>query len=306
MLKLPQGFLVGQAADPGQNTGCTVVLCPQGARGGVAVVGGAPGTRETDLLRPDCAVDQVHGLFLAGGSAFGLDVGSGVMRYCAEEDIGFPTPFGKVPIVPGAVIYDLSYGDAQVRPDAAMGYAACRQAVDTVPPGGLVGVGVGATVGHALGFDRVSKRGLGSGVLGLGQVEVVALVVVNAFGEIVDSRDNRVLAGIQDGAGGFVRTRDVIRQGQVQAALGQNTTIGVILTNACLSKAEATRVAIMGHDGLARGITPLHTPYDGDTLFCLATGARECDVAVLGMLAAEAVQMAVVHAAMVPEAAAEV
>lgn len=293
---LPRGFKVGHASDAGMNTGCTVVICPQGARGGVSVQGGAPGTRETDLLRPECTVDVVHGLFLSGGSAFGLDVGSGMMRYLSESDIGFPTGFGCVPIVTGAVIFDLSYGDSTVRPDATMGYDACQLAGIDKVEGGLVGVGVGATVGKVLGFDRVSKTGLGIGRIQYGEVVIVALVVVNAFGEIV-SPHGEILAGAKDRDGSFASTRDVILRGDSQAALGQNTTIGVILTNAKLTKAQATKMAMMGHDGLARGITPLHTPYDGDTLFCLASGEVECDFANTAILSAEAVQEAVLDAA---------
>ncbi len=294
---LPTGFRIGHGSDPGQNTGCTVVLCPEGARGGVSVQGGAPGTRETDLMRPECTVDVVHGLFLAGGSAFGLDVGSGMMRYCAQEEIGFPTAFGRVPIVTGAVIFDLSYGGSKAWPDAQMGYDACIKAADDNVSRGLVGVGVGATVGKVLGFDSVSKTGLGIGSITYQGVSVVALVVVNAFGEIISPDSGAILAGARDGEGNFVRTRDVIMQGDAVAALGQNTTIGVILTDAKLTKAEATKMAMMGHDGLARGITPLHTPYDGDTLFCLASGKVECDFANLAILAAEAVQAAVIDAA---------
>jgi len=220
-----------------------------------------------------------------------------MMRYCAEREIGFPTAFGRVPIVTGAVIFDLSYGDSQVRPDAQMGYEACIKATGDNLSRGLVGVGSGATVGKALGFDNVSKTGLGIGSITYQGVKIIALVVVNAFGEIVSPDSGAVLAGARDGQGNFVRTRDVIMQGDAVAALGQNTTIGVILTNAKLDKAEATKMAMMGHDGLARGITPLHTPYDGDALFCLASGEVECDFANTAIMAAEAVHAAVVDAA---------
>ncbi len=295
-MALPAGFLVGHAADPGKNTGCTVVICPDGARGGVSVQGGAPGTRETDLLRPDCTVDVVHGLFLAGGSAFGLDVGSGMMRYLEEQGIGFSTGFGLVPIVTGAVIFDLSYGDSSIRPDAAMGYQACLSASGESILRGQIGVGMGATVGKAMGFGKVSKTGLGMGKISFGEVEITALVAVNAFGEIY-SPQGEILAGIKGDNGSYVSTKEAILTGQSQAALGQNTTIGVILTNADLTKSQATKLAMMGQDGLARSITPLHTPYDGDTLFCLASGKVGCSFADTAILAAEAVQMAVLDAA---------
>ncbi len=281
-------------------TGCTVVLCEGGAVAAVDVRGGAPGTRETDALGPGNLASRVHAVVLTGGSAFGLDAATGVMRFLEERGVGFPTPGGPVPIVVGAVIYDLTIGRADVRPDAEAGYAACRAARPGRFAQGSVGAGTGATVGKALGPGRAVKGGIGSAAEALeGGVIVAALVVVNCFGEVVDPDSGRVLAGPRDEKGGFASTLDVLRTRAPWLPFGAtNSTIGVVATSARLSREQAYRLAVMAHDGLARAVRPAHTLVDGDVLFALATGTTEAavDIIALGALAARAVERAIVRA----------
>ncbi len=298
------GLSVGHFTDSRRPTGCTVVLAEAGAVCGVDVRGGAPGTRETDLLDPVNTVQQVHALVLSGGSAFGLDTATGVMRYLEEKGIGFPVGVGRVPIVPAAILFDLGVGDWKVRPDANAGYAASRAATTAAVAEGCVGAGAGATVGKLRGLGRAMKAGTGSASLRLPNGAVVAaLMAVNALGDIIDPATGQMLAGL--------RTEDgKTLQGTLEALLagersgrplpGENTAIGVVATNVALTKSEATRVAQMAHDGLARAIRPVHTPWDGDTLFALSTGAVRLDDAALlvGCLAAEVVARAVVRAAL--------
>jgi L-aminopeptidase/D-esterase-like protein len=296
-----QGISVGHHTLTERPTGCTVVLTGAGAVAGVDVRGAAPGTRETDLLNPINLVDQVHAIVLAGGSAFGLDAASGVMRYLDERKIGFRTQYGVVPIVPAAILFDLGVGDARVRPTSDCGYAAARAATDGPVPQGNVGAGAGATVGKLLGMDRAMKGGIGSAAITLpGGLTVAALVAVNAFGDIVDPATGRVVAGVRTPDGrGLADARVLIRSGATQKnPIGENSTIGVIATNARLTKAQATKVAQMAHDGLARAIAPVHSMNDGDTLFALATGqlAQTADVNVVGALAADVVAEAVLNA----------
>lgn len=266
----------------------------------VDVRGGAPGTRETDVLRPGNLVDRVHAVLLSGGSAFGLDAAAGVMRFLEERGVGVPTPGGPVPIVVGAVLYDLSIGRANVRPDADAGYAACQAARAGRFAQGSVGAGTGATVGKALGPARAVKGGLGSAAEALpGGTVVGALVAVNCFGEVVDPESGRILAGVCNKEGGFVSTLDVLRQRPSSLPFGAtNSTIGVVATNARLTREQAYRLAVMAHDGLARAVRPAHTPVDGDVLFALATGIQEqtADIIALGALAARAVERAIVRA----------
>lgn len=296
-----QGITVGHHTLTERPTGCTVVLAGTGAVGGVDVRGSAPGTRETDLLNPLNLVDQVHAIVLAGGSAFGLDAASGVMRYLDERKIGFPTPYGVVPIVPAAILFDLGVGDARVRPTADCGYAAAMAATDGPVTQGSVGAGAGATVGKLLGMGRAMKGGIGSAAIRLPDgLIVAALVAVNAFGDIVDPATGRVVAGVRTPDGkGLADARALIRTGAPQKnPIGQNTTIGVIATNARLTKTQATKVAQMAHDGLARAIAPVHSMADGDTLFALATGrwTQPADVNIIGALAADVVAEAVLNA----------
>lgn len=293
------GVRVGHFTDTRRPTGCTVVLVEKGAVGGVDVRGGAPGTRETDLLQPVNTVTQVHAVVLSGGSAFGLDTASGVMRVLEERGVGFAVGAARVPIVAGAILFDLQLGDWKIRPDAAAGQAAARAATAGPVPEGNVGAGAGATVGKLFGADRAMKSGLGSASVRLPDgLVVAALVAVNAVGDVIGP-DGRILAGARTKDGlRAASTLDAILRGELGTAAprsGENTTIGVVATNARLTKPEATKVAQMAHDGLARTINPVHTPWDGDTLFTLATGEHDANggVLVVGTLAAEVVARAV-------------
>ena len=293
---------VGHATDIEAMTGCTVVVCPQdGAVGGVDQRGGAPGTRETDLLQPMHLVERVNAVLLAGGSAFGLDAASGVVRWLEEQGIGFDTRLAKVPIVPAAVLFDLGIGRADVRPDAAMGYAACEAASSGPVAEGSVGAGTGCTVGKALGPGRASKSGLGTASIDLGGGLVVgAVVAVNAFGDILDPSSGQILAGIRTRDGeAFANMMAVMKahlgKTELRFASPSNTVIGTVATNARLTTEEANKVAQMAHDGIARVVRPAHTMLDGDTLFSLATCEKRADVNLVGAYAAEAVAEAIVH-----------
>ena len=318
-----RGVLVGHAQNDEALTGCTVVLAPGGAVAGVDVRGSAPGTRETDLMRPCNQVEKVQAVVLSGGSAYGLDSASGVARFLEEKGVGFATPFGVVPIVGAAVIYDLGLGDPKVRPDAEMGYAACLAASSETCREGNVGAGTGATVGKMLGPEYAMKGGLGTYAVELpgsgqpeagvaadedgGPVLVGALAVVNALGDVIDPWAGRVAAGAYDRRDGRFIGPGACRTGatatgQGRAGVCMNTTIAVVATNAILDKEGANKVAQMAQDGLARAIIPAHTMYDGDTVFCLCTaekplsGDRAADITAIGSLAAEALAAAVVRA----------
>jgi L-aminopeptidase/D-esterase-like protein len=301
------GIRVGHATDLVGLTGCTVILCEEGAVAGVDQRGGAPGTRETDLLHPVHAVQEVHAVVLAGGSAFGLAAADGVMRYLEERGIGYDTGVARVPIVPAAILFDLQIGDPQARPDAAMGYAACEAATDDQVAEGNVGAGAGATVGKVLGADRAMKSGLGSAAVSLsGDVVVGALVAVNAIGDIVDPQTGTILAGVRSpGSDDFANTLRVMRGMLSQTDLppATNTVIGVVATNAGLSKEEANKVAQMGQNGVTRAVRPAHLMLDGDTLFALSTGRKRVDVNLVGAYAAEVVAQAVVRAVKAAEGA---
>jgi L-aminopeptidase/D-esterase-like protein len=296
------GLAVGHFTHPDRPTGCSVVLCPQGAVAGVAVRGGAPGTRETDLLRPENIVGQVHAVLLTGGSAFGLDAAGGVMRWLEEQGAGFVVGAARVPIVPAAVIFDLWRSDAHARPDAAAGHAACGAASTEPPAQGSVGAGAGATLGKLFGIERAMAGGIGTASVRAGGVTVGALVVVNATGDVIDPADGQVLAGARRSAGSLqlMRSHEALLRGELPERLqpGTATTIGVVATDAVLDKAQCTALASMAHDGLARTILPAHTPFDGDTLFALATGRSGVQVhaALLGALAVEATARAVLAA----------
>jgi L-aminopeptidase/D-esterase-like protein len=294
------GIKVGHAQDEEALTGCTVILCEAGAVGGVDQRGGAPGTRETDLLRPMHLVDKVHAVVLTGGSAFGLDAASGVVHYLEEQGVGFDTGVARVPIVPAAVLFDLDVGRADVRPDAAMGYQACLNASAGPPAEGNVGAGTGARVGNVLGIGQAMKAGIGTAGLEIAAGLVVgAIVAVNAFGDVVDPDSGRIIAGARSPQGGFADTLAVLRMlaGQMSGrGAGGNTVIGVVATNARLTKEGANKVAQMAHDGLGRAIRPAHTMFDGDTIFGLATGELEADASVVGAFAAEVFAQAVVRA----------
>ncbi len=292
------GLLVGHAQDLEALTGCTVVLATEGATGGVDVRGGAPGTRETDLLDPTAMVSVVHAIALCGGSAFGLAAATGVVEWLRERAIGFDAGVAKVPIVPAAVIFDLGIGRADRWADAAMGYAACAAASITVAEG-CVGAGAGATVGKLLGPAGAVKSGVGTWSETLADGTVIgALVVCNAWGDICRQADGQIIAGTRDPQSGrLIDSMALLRQPGYQAAVGataQNTTLAVIATDARLSKAEATKLAQMAQDGLARAIRPVHTPFDGDTVFTLATGRRAGPpLAILGAIAADVLAHAI-------------
>jgi L-aminopeptidase/D-esterase-like protein len=295
------GLQVGHAQDFEAATGCTVVLAKEGAVCGVDQRGGAPGTRETDLLRPMHLVEKVHAVLLTGGSAFGLAAADGVMRWLEEHNIGFDVGVTHVPIVPAAVLFDLTVGRADVRPDAAMGYAACQNAVSdsAMPEMGSIGAGTGATIGNILGPQARMKGGLGTAVIEVGEGLLVgALFSVNCFGDVIDPNSGQILAGARKlPEGGFVDTMQVLKQGPGSFASQNNTVIGVVATNATLSKEAANKVAQMAHDGLARAIRPAHTMLDGDTIFALATGqGPTADVNLIGAFAAEATAQAIVNA----------
>jgi len=303
------GIRVGHAHDDEALTGCTVILAQDGAGllAGVDQRGGAPGTRETDLLHPMHLVEHVHAVVLSGGSAFGLDAASGVMRCLEERGIGFNTGVARVPIVPAAILFDLAVGDSQVRPDADMGYRACQAALQAAdgesPAAGNVGAGSGATVGKILGMGQAMKAGIGMASIEIGGGVVVgALVAVNAFGDIVDPATGEILAGartvglgpLRIGAPGhFADTLEVMKGIVGRLALGMatrgHTVIGAVATNARLTREEVNKVAQMAHDGLARTVRPAHTMLDGDTLFALSTGKRNADVSIVGAFAAEVV-----------------
>jgi len=296
------GVFVGHETLTARPTGCTVVLAPGGAVAGVDVQGGAPGTRETDLLDPANSVQRVHAVFLSGGSAFGLETAGGVSRYLEEQGIGYEVGAARVPIVSGAILFDLSVGDWTIRPDAECGYQASVSAMSARGPvaEGSVGAGAGATVGKLLGMDRAMKGGIGTASIRLSNgLVVAAIVAVNAVGDIIDPATGRVIAGVRSEAGDeLVDARTILREGIAPAAMpGSNTVIGVIATNADLTQAEATRVARMSQAGLARTVSPTHTPADGDTMFALATGELEAEVSLLtiGALAADVVAEAILR-----------
>jgi len=304
------GIEVGQAQDEQALTGCTVVLCRKGAVGGVDVRGGAPGTRETDLLNPINLVDKVHAVVLAGGSAFGLDAASGVMKYLAEQKIGYGLGKARVPIVPAAILFDLGLGKSPRHPDPEMGYAAVAAAQPGAVAEGNVGAGTGATIGKIFGMAGAMKSGLGTASIEIGGgVLVGAIVAVNAFGDVLDPATGQIIAGARPaklgplnlgGAGPFADTLKVMQTlaGRMVLILatGGNTVIAVVATNAKFDKAQATKVAQMAHDGLARTIRPAHTLLDGDTVFALATGQKKADVSTVGAYAAEALAQAIVRA----------
>nr|WP_240980074.1 P1 family peptidase [Ramlibacter agri] len=295
------GIEVGHFTDTRRPTGCTVVLARAGAVAGVDVRGAAPGTRETDLLHPSNVVERVHGILLSGGSAWGLDAASGVMRWLDEQGAGMTVGPARLPIVPGAVLFDLPLGDQRIRPDAAAGYAACQAASTAAPAEGCVGAGAGAVVGKIFGFPRAMKGGIGHAAITVDGVTVGAIIACNALGDVVDPDTGRVIAGARTADGlQLLDSRRALLRGDAPKPIlaGSNTTIGVIATDAVLTKIQAGRLATVGHDGLARAINPVHTLSDGDTLFALATGASNKTLGMMTLItmAAEACALATVRA----------
>ncbi len=293
------GIKVGHAEDCEAGTGCTVVITERGAVAGVDVRGGAPGTRETDLLEPVNLVQKIHAIYLGGGSAFGLDGATGVMRFLEEKGIGFDTGTVKVPIVPGAVIFDLNIGNQNTRPDREMGYQACLDASSEAVKEGCIGAGTGATVGKYYGVSRCMKGGIGTASIQVNNLVVGALVVVNAFGDIINPETGEILAGtLNTEKNQFVHTnRLLINPVSIDTdPFLQNTTLGVVATNADLNKAEAKRLSMSAHDGFARCISPSHTLYDGDIIFSLSTGIVKADINKLNALSDYVVSLAVQRA----------
>jgi len=302
------GLLVGHADDAEALTGCTVVLCPEGAIGGVDERGGAPGTRQIDALRPLHLVQKAHAVMLAGGSAFGLDAASGAMRWLEEQGHGFDVRVARVPIVPSAILFDLGLGRSDVRPDAAMGYRACQAASRDRPREGNAGAGMGCTVGKALGPKHGMKGGLGTASVHLGAGVIVgALAAVNAYGDVFDPAANAIVAGCrvpESNPPAFADALAVMRQRVTEPPVGfgrpqeppaeGHTVIGVVATNAKLTKEEANKVAQMAHDGLAQVIRPAHTMFDGDTIFALSTGDMLVDVNIIGAYAAVTMSQAII------------
>ena len=304
------GIEVGHAQDHKALTGCTVIICRKGAVAGVDVRGGAPGTRETDLLNPVSLVEKVHAIVLAGGSAFGLDAASGVTHYLNEHGIGFDTGVGKVPIVPAAILFDLGVGNPKVWPDAAMGFRAATDASSAAPEEGNVGAGTGASVGKIFGPKSAMKTGLGTASMRARGLVVGAIVALNSFGDVIDPRSGEIVAGARSTnlgpiklgqAGYFADTLEIMKtqlgDTVLKFATKANTVIGVIATNAKLTKSEATKVAQMAQDGLARAIRPAHTMLDGDTIFAVATGKKKSDPTTVGAFAADVMEKAILRAA---------
>jgi L-aminopeptidase/D-esterase-like protein len=296
------GIKVGHFTLAERPTGCTVVLTEGGAVAGADVRGGAPGTREIDLLSPFAIVDKVHAIVLSGGSAFGLDAASGATRYLEERGIGYDTSVARIPIVPAAILFDLGVGGRpEVRPGPDCGYNAAKAASDGAVLEGSVGAGAGATVGKIAGRERSMKGGIGTASIELPNgLVVAALIAVNAVGDVVDPATGEIVAGVRSEDGqSFADARKLLRfSGPPGGRPGENTTIGVVATNARLTKAQATKVAQMAHDGLARAVYPAHMPSDGDTLFALALGSfeGEASLAVVGALAADATAEAILSA----------
>jgi L-aminopeptidase/D-esterase-like protein len=305
-----EGVKVGHFTLAARPTGCTVILVEAGATAAVDVRGGAPGTRETDLLDPHNSVQQVHAIVLSGGSAFGLDAATGVVRYLEEKGVGFDVGIAKVPIVPAAILYDLPVGGKpSVRPTADCGYRAARAASAGPVAEGNVGAGAGATVGKSAGAGLAMKGGIGTASITTADgIVVAALVAVNAIGDVVDPATGRVVAGVRTADGKrLADARTLVRAGRFGAGgpaapatprAMENTTLGVVATNAVLTKAQAQKVAQMAHDGFARAISPAHTAWDGDTIFALATGKRAGDTSaeLIGALAAEVMADAILRA----------
>jgi L-aminopeptidase/D-esterase-like protein len=304
------GIQVGHAHDLQALTGCTVILPEGGAVGGVDQRGGAPGTRETDALQTMHLVENVHGILLSGGSAFGLEAAGGVMRYLEERQVGFNTGVARVPIVPAAIIFDLGLGRPDLRPDAKMGYQACLNASSGPPEEGNVGAGTGATVGKILGMGQGMKSGIGTASLYLGRGIVVgAIAAVNAFGDVVDPASGVIVAGarsLQRGQlrigepGYFADTMAVMRtlvgRTILVFAMREHTVIAVVASNARLNKEQTNKVAQMAQDGIARSVRPAHTMLDGDTVFALSTGKIKADVNIVGAFGAEVLSQAILRA----------
>ena len=292
-----QNIQIGQAQDDAAATGCTVLLCPAGAAAGLDVRGGGPASRESELLRPTAAAEKIHAVLLSGGSAFGLEAAGGVMRWLEERGIGFDTGAARVPLVCASCLYDLTVGSSSVRPDAAMGYAACENAGNYRD--GCFGAGTGASVGKLRGMAQAMKSGIGSYAVRLGALEVGAVVAVNALGDVFDWRTGRQAAGLltPDRSGFLSTAEEMYRSSKVvKNKFVGNTTIGAVVTNARFGKTEMNKVAAMASNGMARAIRPVNTTADGDSLYALSVGEVEADLDMVGALAAQTVAEAILRA----------
>lgn len=292
-----EGIKVGHAQDFDAITGCTAIICEQGVVGGVDVRGSGPGTRETDLFDPKKMVDRIHGIVLGGGSAFGLSAASGTMKYLEEKGIGFDVGVARVPIVASAILFDLAIGNPKIRPDEKMGYEAAKNASTSENRQGNIGAGTGATIGKLQGPQYAMKSGLGSATVEARGVKVSAMVAVNAVGDVYSFEDNHMLAGMYDYENEkLLNTVEAMKNQPLPEEKPTNTTIGVIATDAVLTKAQANKLAEMAHNGYARTINPIHTYMDGDTIFAIGTNKIEADISLVGTLAAEAMGKAVINA----------
>lgn len=291
-----EGIKVGHAHSEVGMTGVTVVISEEGATGGVDVRGSAPGTRETDLFKPDKTVEKINAIVLAGGSAFGLDASSGVMHFLENKGIGLDVGFTKVPIVASAVIFDLNVGDHTIRPDKEMGYRACENATFNENRQGNIGCGMGASIGKILGFNNAMKSGIGSASIRVGDLVVSALICVNSLGDVYEGTEE--IAGVYDyNENKLLNTVEIMEKGYIDNSISHtNTTIGVVATNAKLTKAYANKLAETSHNGYAKAINPVHTMYDGDTIFALATNVVEADFNLVLTLGAEVTRRAIVNA----------
>jgi L-aminopeptidase/D-esterase-like protein len=294
------GIRVGHAHNLDGITGCSVVICEEGASAGVDVRGGSPGTRETDLLDPVNNVEKINAVLLSGGSAFGLDAASGVMQYLEEKNIGFDVEVTKVPIVCSAVLFDLKIGRFNVRPDKAMGYEACKNSEHTEEDlQGNIGAGIGATVGKIKGPTYAMKGGLGAHAVQVGDLQVGAMVAVNCLGDVVDPTTGEIIAGVlKDDVKTLASTEEIMisHSDNTRSPFSGNTTIGVVVTNAVLTKAQAKKIASMAHNGYGRTLRPAHSMFDGDTIFTMATGKVKAEINVIGILAARVMEQAVLNA----------
>ncbi|WP_352400171.1 P1 family peptidase [Anaerotignum sp.] len=291
-----KGIKIGHAQNVEGGTGCTAIICEDGAVAGVDVRGGGPASRETELLKPVNMVQQIHCVMLSGGSAYGLAAGDGAMQFLEERGVGFDVGVGVVPIVCGASLFDLVVGDAKCRPDKAMGYEACKTAGKNEPGEGNVGAGTGASIGKFLGPDRMMKSGLGTYAVQLGEVQCGAIVAVNALGDVIDYDTGKQIAGIlSEDKTSLASTEDIMYKeiGMQRNVFSGNTTIGCIITNAILTKNQANKLASIAHNGYAKTISPVHTSADGDTIFVMSTGEVEVSPDALGALATEVMARAI-------------
>lgn len=294
-----ENIKVGNEQDLVGGTGCTVILCENGAVAGVDVRGGSPCTRETDLLNPVNLVEKIHAVLLSGGSAFGLDAASGIMEYLEEKDVGFDVKVTKVPIVCGAALFDLVVGDHKIRPDKEMGYRACVNATNEELSSGTVGAGTGAIIGKYCDVERAMKGGLGTYTLQIGDLKVGAIVAVNCLGDVIDPTTGKIIGGLlSEDRNSIIGTEETMinQYGNKTNLFSGNTTIGVIATNGKFTKSEINKIASMAHNGYGRSMRPAHSSFDGDTIFALSTGDVEADINVVGLLAARAMEQAVVNA----------